>query len=93
MIKQFYFKYFSLVQFFLFTQLNDQTVLFQTIQFSISTLFTSFWLIDQTLLGATSLGQSWSGTNGNKGVLHITQSSSITGASPSDCLESYQDTH
>ena len=35
-----------------------QTVLFQTIQFSISTLFSSIWLIDRTLSGATTPGQS-----------------------------------
>ncbi len=29
------------------------------------------------------------GSNGNEGVLHIPQSFSITGASPSDCLMSY----
>ena len=29
------------------------------------------------------------GSNGNKGVLRIPQSSSITGGSPSDCLVSY----
>ena len=34
-------------------------------------------------------GQSGHGSNGNKRVLHIPQSSSITGASPSDCLVSY----
>ena len=36
MIKQFYFKQFSLVlvQFFVYTQLNIKTVLFQMIQFS-----------------------------------------------------------
>ena len=34
----------------------------------------------------------WSepGGNGNEDVLHIPQSSSITEASPSDCLVSYQ---
>ena len=39
--KQFYFKQFSLaqVQFFVYTQLNVKTVLFQTIQFSTSTVF------------------------------------------------------
>ena len=35
------------------------------------------------------LGQSGPGNNGNKGVLRIPQSSSITGTSPSDCLVSY----
>ena len=42
-----------------------------------------------TLSGATTPGQSGPGSNGNKGVLHIPQSSSSTGASPSDCLVSY----
>ena len=41
--KNFYFKRFSIaqVQFFVYTQLNVKTVLFQTIQFSISTQFSS----------------------------------------------------
>ena len=34
-------------------------------------------------------GQSGPGSNGNEGVLHIPQSPSITGTSPSDCLVSY----
>ena len=33
--------------------------------------------------------QSGPGSNGNEGVLRIPQSSSITGASPSDCLMFY----
>ena len=33
--------------------------------------------------------QSGPGSNGNKDVLYIPQSSSITGTSPSDCLVSY----
>ena len=37
---------------------------------------------------ATTPDQSEPGSDGNKGVLHIPQSASITGASPSDCLES-----
>ena len=41
------------------------------------------------LSGATTPGQSGPGTDGNKGVLHIPQSSSITGTSPSDGLVSY----
>ena len=40
------------------------------------------------LLGATTLGQSESRSNGNEGVLHIPQNSR-TEASPSDCLELY----
>ena len=42
--------------------------------------------IDRTLSGATTLGQSEPGSDGNEEVLHIPQSSSITGASLSDCL-------
>ena len=34
-------------------------------------------------------GQSGPVSDGNKGVLRIPQSSSITGTSPSDCLVSY----
>ena len=46
----------------------------------------SIWSIDKTLSDANTLGQSGSGSDGNEGVLYIPQSSSITGASPSDCL-------
>ena len=42
-----------------------------------------------TLSGATTPGQSGPGSDGNEGVLHIAPSSSLTGASPSDCLMSY----
>ena len=49
----------------------------------------SIWPIDKTLSGATTLGQSGPGSNGNEGVLHIPQSSSITEASPSDYSVSY----
>ena len=45
--------------------------------------------MDRTLSGATNPGKSEPGSNGNEGVLCISQSSSITGASPSDCLVSY----
>ena len=51
--------------------------------------FSSIWAIDRTLSGATILGQSEPRSNGNEGVLHILQSSSITGTSPSACLMSY----
>ena len=43
-----------------------------------------------TLPGASSPSQSGPGSNSNEGVIHIPQNSSITGASPSDCLVSYQ---
>ena len=72
-----------------YTQLNVKTVPFQTIQFSISMQFSSIQTIDRALTGATILGQSGPGSNSNKGVLYIPQSSSITGTSPSDCLVSY----
>ena len=66
-----------------------ETVLFQTIQFSISTQFSSVWPIDRTLSSTTTLGKSGPGSDGNEQVLRIPQSSSITGTSPSDCLVSY----
>ena len=49
----------------------------------------SIWSIDKTLLGATTPRESGQGSNGYEGILHIFQSSTIAGASPSDCLESY----
>ena len=83
-------------QSFVYTQWNDQTVLFQAIHFSISHLFAQslnvkqlFRPIDWTLSGATAPSQSEPGSNNNEGVLHIPQSSSITGASPSGSLVSY----
>ena len=47
------FKQFSLA---LAHSLNVKTILFQAIQFSISTQFSSIWPIDRTLSGATTLG-------------------------------------
>ena len=49
----------------------------------------SIWSIDRTLSCATTPGQNEPGRDGNEGVLYIPQSSSITGALPSDCLVSY----
>ena len=48
----------------------------------------SIWPIDWTLWGALTPVQNGAGSNGNKGALHIPQSS-WTGAPPSDCLVSY----
>ena len=45
--------------------------------------------LDQILSGATTLSLSRPGSNCNEVVLHIPQSSSITGASLSDCFVSY----
>ena len=42
-----------------------------------------------TQSGATTLGQSGPGSDSNEDILCIPQSSSITGASLSDCLVSY----
>ena len=67
----------------------SKTVLFQTIQFTISTKFSSIWGIDRTLSGATTLGQSGPGSDGNEGVLHIPQTFSITVILPLDCSVSY----
>ena len=74
----------------------SKTVLFLSIQFSIimyfknqnssilsnSALHKYVWPIDRTLSGTTTLGQSEPGSDGNEGVLHIPQNSSITGTSP-----------
>ena len=74
MVKQFYFKQFNLA------------LVFYLYSFQISN--NSIWPIDRILLGATTLGQSGPGSDGNEGVLCILQSSCITEASPSDCLVS-----
>ena len=81
-------------QAFVYTQLNDQTVLFQTIQFSISTQFKcqaviSIWSIDKTLSNATTTGQCGPGSDNNEEVLCIPHVSSITDVSTSDCLVSH----
>ena len=75
MIKEFYFKQFSVA---LVICLHS---------FLVSN--SSIWSIDRTLSGATTLGQSGPGSNVNEVVLHIPQSSSIIGSSPSDCLVLY----
>ena len=52
-------------------------------------LFENVSVAVHALSGATILGESGSGSNGNEGVLRIPQSSNITGTAPSDCLMSY----
>ena len=69
-----------------------KTVLFQAIEFSISTQLISIQPIDRDLSGNTTPGQSGSRRDGNEEVLRIPQSPSITGTSPSDCLVHTQDT-
>ena len=52
----------------------------------------SVWMSNNSIRpisGATTPGQNGPGSDGNEGVFHIPQSSCITGASPSDSLESY----
>ena len=49
----------------------SKTVLCQAIHFIISTKFSSIWLIDRTLSGATTLAQSGPGSDSNEGVYHI----------------------
>ena len=67
----------------------SKIVLFQAIQFSISTQFSSIWPIDRIQSGATTRDQSEPWSDDCKGVFHIPQSSSITGISPSESLMSY----
>ena len=47
------------------------------------------WPIDRALSQATSPGESGPRSDCNEGVLRISKSSCIAGASPSDCLVSY----
>ena len=44
-----------------------------------STEFSSIWHIDKTLSGVTTPGLRWPGSDGNKELLRIPQSSNITG--------------
>ena len=69
--------------------LNKLSVLFQTIQFSISMHFISIKPIDKAISGATIPGQSRPGSNDNERVFRIPQIPSITGTSPSNCLVPY----
>ena len=48
-----------------------KTVLFQAIQFSMSTQFSSIWPIDKALSGATTSGLSGPGSDGTEGMLRI----------------------
>ena len=68
MSKQFHFKHVYLAQVLC---LNVKTVQFWTIQFTISTYFSSIWHIDKARWGATTPGQSWPGSDSNDGVLQI----------------------
>ena len=58
---------FQTIQFSVSIYSITKTVPFQTIQFSTSTVFSSIWPIDRSLSGATTLGQSGPGSDGNEG--------------------------
>ena len=75
--------------FWLHTVSMSEKVLFQTVQLSVNSQFSSSWPIDRTLSGATTPGQSEPKSDANKVILQIPRSSSITRTSPSDCLVSY----
>ena len=49
----------------------SKTVLFQTVQYSISTQFSSIWPIDRTLSGATTLSQTGPVSDGNDCINYI----------------------
>ena len=61
---------------------------FKTIQFSISSTHLKCQTVpfDPLISGATTLGQGGPGSDGNKGVLRIPQSSNITEALSSDAV-------
>ena len=78
------------MQRFLFQAIQfNQTVLIQTIQFSVSMQFSSILPIDRALPGATIPGQSGPGSDDNEGLICIPQNSNISGTLPLDCLVSY----
>ena len=78
---------FQTIQFSISIQFKCKKNLFQAIQFH--TQFSSIWPIDRTLSCAATPGPSGPGRDSDERVLCIFQSSSITGASPSDCFVSY----
>ena len=79
---------FQAIQFRMCTDSLSKRFYFK-IQFTISSQFSSIWHKAWTLSSATTTGHSRPGSDGNKGVLCIPQSFTITGASSSDCLTSY----
>ena len=95
MTKQLYFKQFSLVSVHSFSlhavKISNSSISNYSIyQKCIVEMSNSYFLpIDKTLAGVSIPGQSGPGSDGNEGVLYISLSSSITEASPSDCLVSY----
>ena len=74
MIKQFYSK--NMIT--LSKQFKFQIIIFQAIQYSISTQFSSIRPIDRTLSVTIITGQSEPGSHGSEGVLSLSQNSSLT---------------
>ena len=86
MSKEFSFEHLSLAE---VRTLRVKTVLFEAIQFSISTKFSSIGAIVWTLSGATISRQNWPWSDSNEEVLCILQNSRVTGSLPSDFVVSY----
>ena len=63
---------FNISTIFVYIQLNVTTVLYQTIQFSINSQFSSTWPIDRTLSGTTTPDHSKHGAMAMKGTSHST---------------------
>ena len=84
----------QLIMSFVYTQLNNQTVLFQKIQFNVSHFFAQslnvkqFYFTHRALSGATTPGQRGPDSDGNEVALCIPQNSSIKRPSPSDSYPS-----
>ena len=70
---------------FLFQTIQfSQTVLIQTIQFSICTQFSSILSIDRARSGATTPGQSGLGSNDNEGMFFSAEVQSVYSTAPAD---------
>ena len=80
---------FSISTYFCLHTVKCKDSSFQTIQFCEIIEFRSIRPIDRTFSDATTPGKSGPGSDGNDGVQRISQSSSNTELSPSDCLVSY----
>ena len=74
---------------FIYTQLNVKTVNFKQFSLAWLQLFYLIHNLSLTQSRAATPGRSGPGSDGNKGILHILQSSNITEASPANCLVSY----
>ena len=77
-----------------YTQLNDKKSSISNNSFKQKSFICTWFkcqtvLFDPLISDVTTSDQRGPGNNGNEGVLHIPQNSSITVTSPSDCLVSY----